>query len=116
MFQLGLESHAAVTALIEQTALRRDFDLARQLSRAAASIPAQVAEGFGQKTDRHFAQFLFGARGSCNEVRVHLRVARDRGLIPAAECDRLSRLYVSEGKMLTRLIQHLTRCDRKQRG
>lgn len=116
VFRAAMEAHAAVSALIEQTSVRRDFDLARQLSRAASSIPAQIAEGFGQKTDRHFAQYLFVARGSCNEVRVHLQLARDRRLIAPAECDRVCQLYVSEGKMLTRLIQHLTRSDRKQRG
>lgn len=94
----------------------KDFDLRRQLLRASASVPAQIAEGYGQKSDRHFAQYLFVARGSCNEVRAHLVVASARRLITESECDRVCRLYVSEGKMLTRLIQHLLRSDRKLRG
>ena len=116
MFQQGVAAHAEISALVTISALGKERDLSRQILRAAASIPAQVAEGFGQKSDRHFAHFLFMARGSCNEVRAHLLAARDRHLISPSEHDRISAMYVSEGKMLTRLIQHLVSSDRKLRA
>ncbi len=50
--------------------------LRSQLLRAAASIPANIAEGAGQHSDARFAHFLSIAIGSANEVETHLRLAR----------------------------------------
>lgn len=54
--------------LCKEILLRREFSLCEQLKRAAISICANIAEGFGRKTSQDFAQFLSIALGSCNEV------------------------------------------------
>ena len=112
VFQLGKQAAVAVSALIDETELRKDFNLRDQLRRASSSVPAQIAEGFGQVSDRHFASYLYMARGGCNEVRAHLDLARSRGLLSVDDHGRICELYEHEGRMLTRLIQHLEREDR----
>jgi four helix bundle protein len=66
--------------------LRRDFELRDQLDRSSSRVPPLISEGFGQQTDRHFASYLFRARGSCNEVCTHLTIARNKTYIDAIEC------------------------------
>ena len=81
---------------------------------ASAAVPANIAEGFGQQTDRHFAKYLFIARGSSNEVRAHLawRTAEDTW----SDRTRLtsSGKYEEIARMLTGLIKYLRACDRKR--
>lgn len=55
----------------------RDFELRSQLRRASVSIMANIAEGFGRKSDREFANFLNIAHGSAYEVQSDLYVALD---------------------------------------
>lgn len=52
-----------------------------QLLRAVASIPANVAEGCGKRSDSEFARYLDIALGSAKELENHLIFARDLGLI-----------------------------------
>jgi four helix bundle protein len=56
----------------------KDFGLRDQIRRAAISIMLNIAEGFGRRTDKEFAQFLFVALGSVAEVQSALYIALDQ--------------------------------------
>ncbi|HEX9680141.1 MAG TPA: four helix bundle protein [Anaerolineales bacterium] len=53
------------------------FGLTAQMRRASESIPANIAEGCGRKSQREFAQSLHLAIGSANELEYHLLLAAD---------------------------------------
>src|SRR5688572_31973655 len=53
----------------------RDFDLRGQIRRASISIMANIAEGFGRRSDKEFANFINIAHGSATEVQSHLYLA-----------------------------------------
>jgi len=55
----------------------KDYGLRNQIQRASVSIMANVAEGFGRRSDKEFANFLNMAHGSVSEVQSHLYVALD---------------------------------------
>jgi len=59
----------------------RDFGLRDQIQRAAASVMANIAEGFERQSRKDFRHFLGIALGSSSEVRSHLYVALDQGYI-----------------------------------
>lgn len=58
--------------LASNKAFYREFSLIDQLKRAALSIIANIAEGYGRRTKKDFCQFLSIALGSANEVIAYL--------------------------------------------
>jgi four helix bundle protein len=116
VYEQALEAADAISAILGRPGLLRDPEMRGQLATCSARIPAVIGEGFGQGTDRHCAHFQRIARGSCNEMRAHLRVCQGRGHITGDERVSLSNRYVVIGKRLTRWIQELMRADRRDRG
>ena len=61
---------------------QHDRDLARQMRRALASIPLNIAEGEGRKNGHARVRFQT-AMGSANEVRACIEVAEALGYVDA---------------------------------
>ena len=57
------------------------YGLTSQIRRASASIPANIAEGFGRGGNVELARFLQIGIGSAYEVEYHALLARDLGFI-----------------------------------
>ena len=55
--------------------------LRSQITRAAMSIPTNIVEGRGQKSEREFSRYLRIALNSSAELEYHLIVGRDAGVI-----------------------------------
>lgn len=77
---------------------------------------SNIAEGFSQSTDRAFARHLYIARGSTAEVRSQLVILLDRGVVSGDDFRRIEQSAEEIAKMLTGLIKHLLRENRKRRG
>lgn len=115
VYQKAFSAARALDAILSASKVRKDCDLSRQLNRAAVRIVSNIAEGFEQKTDRHFARYLYDARGSTSEIRAQLSVAVDRALLSEPDRALVSARFEELARMLTGLIQYLEREDRKQR-
>ncbi len=94
-------------ALSGTGSMARDFGLRDQLRRAATSVMANIAEGFGRGGNREFIQFLGHARGSCTEVKSHLYVAFDAGMVSQPDFDRLYRLASEAEALISGLMKYL---------
>lgn len=77
------------------------FELARQIRRAAGSIPANIAEGFAGRRPSDLARYLTIARGSLLELETHLSIAESRGYCDSARLSRFGDLADQVGRMLT---------------
>ena len=80
------------------------FRLTDQLCRSAASIPANIAKGKGRDSNREFLRFLIIARGSLEETKYHLLLARDLHYLSETDYNKLLDGYNAAGKMLNGLI------------
>ena len=102
-FSLALTTHQ----LAQDVRGAAYLSLRSQLIRAAMSIPANIAEGREQKTERGFAHFLRHALASATELENHYLIARGIGVIPQPACDSAIRQTVEVKKMLHGLINKL---------
>jgi len=57
-WQKARELSAAIYIATSDGAFSRDFELRNQIRRSAVSIMANIAEGFGRRTNKDFANFL----------------------------------------------------------
>ena len=80
------------------------YGLTSQIRRAATSIPANIAEGWGRGSTGEYIQFLSVARGSLMEVETHLIVACNLRLVSAPAFAPLCKEIEEIGKMLNALI------------
>jgi four helix bundle protein len=68
------------------------YALATQIRRAAISVTANIAEGFGRFGYQENAQFCRQARGSVYELRDHLTTCLDQGYMSREEWQRFDLL------------------------
>ena len=90
--------------------------LRSQMTRAAMSIDANIAEGRGMQSDREFARYLRVSVNSCYELESHLIMARDVASLPAADFNTLTEQLIEVRRMLYGLIKHLRSGDGKAGG
>jgi four helix bundle protein len=81
------------------------FALANQLRRAAVSVTANIAEGFGRYSYQENAQFCRQARGSVYEVRDHFITCRDQHSLAQDEFIRLDEMAQRLAKLLNGYIR-----------
>jgi len=78
------------------------YGLTSQIRRAAVSVPANIAEGYGRDQTGSFIQFLKISQGSLRELETHILLAQDIGFMdeaPSTEllgtCERISKMLRS---------------------
>jgi four helix bundle protein len=65
------------------------YGLSSQMRRAAVSVPSNIAEGKGHRSDKEFSHFLYHARGSLLELQTQLLIAEDLQYISQEDGRRL---------------------------
>ena len=90
------------------------FRLVDQLCRSAASIPANIAEGKGRNTLKEYILFLYNARGSLEETKYHLSLAKDLQYVSSGDYQELKSECDQIGKMLNGLIGSLSQSYRRK--
>lgn len=80
------------------------YSLTNQLRRSAASIPANIAEGCGKKSNQELAHYLNIALGSSNESEYFLLLAKDLNYLPIEKYEVLNQLINEVKGMLIALI------------
>jgi four helix bundle protein len=83
------------------------FGLTGQIRRAAVSIPANIAEGYGRTHRGDYLRHLSIARGSLAELETHLVIAVRLEYISREDGVDTWHLAQDTGKLLNRLISSL---------
>ena len=83
------------------------YGMTSQIRRAAVSIAANIAEGYGRDQTGLFVQFLRIAQGSLKELETHLILAGRVGLCGAGEAAHLLERSDALGRMLRSFIRSL---------
>jgi len=83
------------------------FGLRSQITRSAVSIPSNIAEGTGRRSDKEFKRFLEIAIASLFELETQIIIVKELDLIPNLNTDDLNFLLDKQGKQMNRLIERL---------
>jgi four helix bundle protein len=84
------------------------YGLTSQVSRAAASIPANIAEGCGRSGRAELGRFLQMSMGSASELDYHLLLAHDLKFLDDAEYSKLANQVVEVKHMLASFVLRLS--------
>ena len=99
-YQLALDVSRASRSLPGH----EQFELGRQLRRAARSVPVNVVEGWAKRASAvEFKRFLQISIGSCEECKFWLEMSRDEGYLSPATCEELVNRFNVVGAMLRSL-------------
>lgn len=107
IWQASVDLAVRVLELLNDPSSRRKYILADQLTRAALSVPSNIAEGKGRLSLKEFRHFLGTARGSLYELKTQLEIATRAGCISEEARNELMReadkIAVGINKLLQRL-------------
>ena len=97
----------AEAAYVLATALprREQFELAAQIRRAAASVPANIAEGHNRHARRAYANHIAIALGSLAETESHVELAVRLRLLDVVEASR----FLAQASEVNRMLHGLAR-------
>jgi four helix bundle protein len=105
VWQLGMDLAADAYRVTKTWPREEAFGLTSQIRRAAASIPANIAEGFGREASGSFAQFLRTAQGSLKEFETHVLLSVRVDLMDGPTADAMLAQSDDIGRMLGSLIR-----------
>ena len=83
------------------------FGLTSQIRRAATSVPSNIVEGKARGSNKDYKRFLLIARGSLEETKYQLLLAKDLKYIDEQKYKEILDLADETGKMLNGLINKL---------
>ncbi|MFZ1102674.1 MAG: four helix bundle protein, partial [Hyphomicrobiaceae bacterium] len=101
-----LPSHCFHAALVPPARPRAQPKLTTHHSRrAAVSVAANIAEGYGREHTKTFVQFLRVSQGSLKELETHLVIAQQVGLLQSDQARHLLLASDEIGRMLRAFIR-----------
>ena len=86
---------------------KEKYGIVSQVRRSAASVPANIAEGFGRRSTKELLQFLANANGSLEETRYFLLLSRDLGYLAKERYVELEKDCTSVAQMIAALGRSL---------
>jgi four helix bundle protein len=114
IWKKSVELGTEIYKLTKQFPSDERFGLISQLRRAAVSVPSNIAEGAGRKSDREFCQFLSISYGSLCELDTQLIISTILGYVKEDEINKYSEKIVELQKMIFVLINKLSGGQRRE--
>ena len=100
VWQVAMEIASDCYALAKRLPRDELFGITSQIRRAAASVPANIAEGYGRYSNRETARFLNIANGSLTELDTHLELALRAGYLTTSDVEPVTAKAKSLGAMI----------------
>jgi len=103
-----------VIAVTANPPASRDFKYCNQVRDSAASVSANIAEGFARRSPRDFARFLSIAKGSLLETQDRILDGAERCYIAEQDAIELMQLTARCDRVITRLRAYLWSCTKQK--
>lgn len=92
------------------------YGITSQIKRAALSVPANIAEGFGRYHFLDKAKFYLNARGSLYELKSHLLIATELRFLKQSDAADLLQAIDQLALQLNNLINATRKLKRNETG
>ncbi|MGE5943099.1 MAG: four helix bundle protein [Flavobacteriales bacterium] len=103
----GIELVKEIYLLSEKLPSEEKFGLKSQITRAAVSIPSNIAEGCSRNSEVEFKRFLEIAMGSLFELETQLIITQELGFIKPEVLESVFGNIEKEAKMINSLISKI---------
>ncbi|MDE6460951.1 MAG: four helix bundle protein, partial [Paramuribaculum sp.] len=100
VWQRSIELAELIYRFIPMLPQEEKFALGNQMRRAVVSIPSNIAEGYGRRTETEFIHFLHIARGSNHELLSHMILCKLLFKLPDESMDEIFNNINQISKML----------------
>ncbi|MBI1739240.1 MAG: four helix bundle protein [Acidobacteria bacterium] len=107
VWQKSMDLAAAVYQAAKLLPSSERFGLVTQMQRAAVSVVANIAEGYGRSHRGDYLHHLSIANGSLKEVETHLLLSVRLGHVEEKQIEPALELASEVGRMLSSLMQKL---------
>ena len=107
VWQKAIELVKEVYKLTEHFPNNEQYGLTSQIRRAAVSIPSNIAEGAGRKSNKEFEHFLSISLGSCFELETQVIISQELNFINSDNCNKADELILEIQKMIRGLQKSL---------
>ena len=108
VWQKSVEMVIAVYRATKKFPSSEQFAITSQVKRAAVSVPANIAEGYGRNTQKEYAHFLRIAQGSLSELETLLTIAQKISYCSAQEYSTLEKHASEVARMLYALRKSIS--------
>ena len=105
VWQIGMKLAKQSYLLTRAFPKEEIFGLTSQIRRSAASIPANIAEGYGRDNTGDYIHFLRIAHGSLKELETHLILANEIEFLSHYQCQPILERTDCLGRMIYSLIR-----------
>lgn len=105
------KSHSLVLKIYKLTMnfpKSESFGLTSQIRRSAISVPSNIVEGKARGSYKEYIRFLYIARGSLEEVKYQILLAKDLKYISTEDHKEIESLIHSIGRLINDLINKLS--------
>ncbi len=104
IWQLGMDIVKDVYLLSAKLPDDEKYGLRSQITRAAVSVPSNIAEGSSRDSDKDFSRFLAIALGSLYELQTQLLIIQNLKMTPEKELVFILDKVEQESKMINGFI------------
>ena len=115
VWQRAIQLSVAIYRLTKDFPREELYGLSSQISRAAVSVPSNIAEGHGRLGTGEYRQFLGIARGSNFELQTQIEIARALGIGDSKLLDEAEALSFEVGKMISGIFNTFKEKEQGQR-
>ena len=107
IWQDGIKPARRIYEVTSTFPVNEKFGIVSQMTRAAVSIPSNIAEGAGRNSTKDFVNFLSIATGSIFELHTQITICEQVGLIDTSTAKQLAEQTFSLQQQITTFQQRL---------
>lgn len=107
VWQKSMNLVEEVYKLVKEMPKDEKFNLSSQISRAAVSVPSNIAEGYRRNSDKSFKQFLLIAFGSSAELETQIELVKRLEILKNFDFSKIDSLLFDTIRLLNAFIRKL---------